>query len=292
MNYRRLPLLTVFATALVFAPTQVFCQGKSDSPQLGGQTDTRTNALTHEVAQSAAKDNLVTNSVSPGIISIERKLADAKWGDVAPGEGEIPFSDLIANIERLGIPVVLDESSDLKPDSGVAYLTSKASKNLPLDDGLGILMRCHNSDYKVTSNAIHIFSVDQMAEELDRVVYNVSPLIDNQGSDIDIEQLNVLIRLIQDSVEPVSWEVEGPSIRYVANGTQGLLVIVNTYDVHRKLRRLFEDMSAQSAGPAIGRQAILEAEKKKAAGEQPMGYGTSPISERFGKSASRIGDQQ
>jgi hypothetical protein len=160
----------------------------------------------------------------------------------------------MTNIEQLGFPVILDDSSDLKSESPVGFRDSAAVRNMPLDVALRAFLRQHNSVMHVTPHALMIYSVDEAAEELDRVVYNVSALLPSSSPDDAMEQLYGFIRVIQNSIEPESWEYEGPSAMPVVAGGQRLLVLVNTYDVHRQIRQFFGEMASQSS---VGGSSIV-----------------------------------
>lgn len=254
--------LSVFAAACV--PLFAVAQESKPSATLARTGDNGVDAQADVgvVAKPGGGSNRVSNSIPAEVLAIEQKLESLKWKDVVAAGAEIPFSDLIAKIEASGIPVILDDSSDLKMDTPVTFLASAVVGEMRLVAALEYFLRENNSDFKVSPDALFIYSIDKMADRLERVVYNVSPLIDNQGQDIDFAQLTELIQLIQNAVEPTTWDMEGPSIRPLANGKQGLLTAVNTYAVHRQIRRLFDDLSALSDGAAIGRQAIIKAQRE------------------------------
>ncbi len=189
----------------------------------------------------------VTNSIDPAILAFEQVLSNATWGQVVgPAAGEISVQALMEKIENLGVPVILDESSDLKPETEVEFRSSAVIQNMRLDSALAIFLATHASEYRVTPDALIIASVDEMAENMDRVVYNVSALVPKTAGGPDVEMTVPLIQLIQNTVEPQSWEEDGPSLRPIVRNGQSLLVIVNTYRIHRELRRLFRDVDALS----------------------------------------------
>lgn len=200
------------------------------------------------VSRSVAEfDSAVTNSVDPAILEFEQILMSATWGEVAGSTTEeFTAQALIEKIEGLGIAVILDDSSELKLETPISFRSSPAVADMRLDAALKHLMWNYNSDYQLTPSALVIRSVDEMAERLDRVVYNVTALAPTSGSVSDKEWLSSLISMIQNTVEPESWEYEGPSLVPIARNGQTLLVIVNTYGIHCEIRRLFRNVDTLS----------------------------------------------
>ena len=189
----------------------------------------------------------VTNSLDSSILAFEQVLSNATWGEIAgSATDKETVQTLIGTIENLGIPVILDESSDLKLETPIEFRASAAVGRMRLASALRLVLEMHNSDFRVTPDALIIYSIDEMAEHLDRVVYNVSALVPKTADGSNVELLQALARVIQNTVEPESWDMEGPSLEpFVRNG-QSLVVIVNTYNNHREIRRLFKDVDGLS----------------------------------------------
>ena len=189
----------------------------------------------------------VTNSIDPAVLAFEQVLSNATWGQVVgPAADEITVQSLLEKIENLGLPVILDESSDLKLETSVEFRSSAAIEKMRLDSALAIFVSTHASEFRVTPDALIIASEDEMAENMDRVVYNVSALVPKAADGPDDALTVPLIQLIQNTVEPQSWEEDGPSLRPILRNGQSLLVIVTTYRIHREIRRLFKDVDALS----------------------------------------------
>jgi hypothetical protein len=222
-------------------------------------------------------ESSISNSLDPIVIEFENRLTEATWSDVAgivdgsyPNavarrangksakesmSGTLLFGQLIANLEQLlGIPVILDNSSDLKEETEVDLPRSAAAGSIRLIDAFPLLLRRFDSDMRLTAHGIEIFSIDELAEHLDRVVYDVSPIVEDGDRESVEDALNELVRLIQNTVEPESWEVEGPAISNLVSGNQKLMVVVNNYNIHRQIRRLFCDFDrlAIRANPSGG----------------------------------------
>lgn len=151
-----------------------------------------------------------------------------------------PVEEVIRQLRRLGLPIVLDQSA--KDDS----LEYGDSLHLPMPtEPLGVRLRHalkeRNATLCITDGLLRIISLDEDGNDdrfLMTLVYDVTSLGGTPHG---------LIDTIQISVQTESWLDTGSglgTISAIRVGRRNLLVVTQSYDAHRQLHRLLKDLHA------------------------------------------------
>jgi hypothetical protein len=119
--------------------------------------------------------------------------------------------------------------------------------DVSLRSALDLILRAIDLTWTVRSEAVLITTPEQADGILLTKVYGVADLVTfGNHQDQPPEGCDVLAETITSTVEPNSWEEAGGpgSIRGASAGTAKVLVIRQTYQVHRRIVRLLDQLQA------------------------------------------------
>jgi len=197
-----------------------------------------------------------SDSSAAGFARIERTLVNAH---PSLFRQPMPVNEVIHQLRRLGLPIVLDQSAQ---DDSLDY---QENLTLPLPyEPLGVRLRHalaeHNAALCITDGLLRIISLDDAGTDprfLTTLVYDVTSL----GGTPD-----GLINTIQITVQSESWMNTGPglgSISAIRVGRRNLLVVTQGYLEHREVHRLLKDL--HSSGGLDTRQSLSTYRKRSSA---------------------------
>jgi len=143
--------------------------------------------------------------------------------------------------ETHDIPIKLDgkalSDEGLDPESPITY----SLKQVKLRSALNLMLRDLDLSYVVDNEVLEITTTAASKERLETKVYAVSELVGNCG-----DKLESLIDIITACIAAESWTEAGGegSIRPLVLNDQSVLVISQTYMVHRELDALLDKLQA------------------------------------------------
>ncbi|HEY2837703.1 MAG TPA: hypothetical protein VGJ26_01030 [Pirellulales bacterium] len=186
-------------------------------------------------------------SASPEQVEIESRLRQPVMIDLV----EVSLESAVAQIaERNGIDLRLDARglADAVVDPNV-LVTFKTNRPLPLTDALQLMLK----DYELTAvpanGVILITSREKEERMLMTRIYPVEDIVGGglaYGADRYRASLGPLLRVIQDTIQPDSWDCNsgvGAVQPFFVNGGW-TLVISNTYRVQTEVATLLADLRA------------------------------------------------
>ena len=145
---------------------------------------------------------------------------------------------VLYELRRLGLPIVLDQSA-IDDSVDRRQLLRFPLPHEPLGARLRHSLKQHNATLTIKDGLIRIISRDDAETDpqyLITLVYDVTTL---GGSP------RKLIETIEFSVESESWFVAGSglgTVQAIRVGKRNLLVVTQTYDIHRQLHQLLSDL--------------------------------------------------
>ena len=155
---------------------------------------------------------------------------------------ETPLQDVASFLSEMhGIPIMLDKKAlsdeGLDPQTGVSF----SVKQVKLRSALNLMLHRHDLTYAVHDEVLEITTTAAAQERLETKVYEVTELVGNCG-----EKLESLVETITTCIAPENWtEVGGEgSIRPLVLNGNSVLVISQTYAIHRELDALLDKLHA------------------------------------------------
>ena len=198
---------------------------------------------------------------------------------------ETPLQEVIDTLkERHKIEIQID--SKALTDVGIGSDTSVTVnlKGVSLRSALNLMLKELNLTWTIQDEVLLITTPEEADNELFVKVYDVADLVEcrderNQLSD----DYDTLIDIITATVKPTSWDnVGGPgSIQGSTLGTAKVLVILQTYRIHREIADLLENIrkvgkqhpNASAGPPRRSKPASSSQRGKAAAGPGMKGMG-------------------
>jgi hypothetical protein len=211
------------------------CSAQSSPVLLDVGSDTLQNR------QSMTVDR-VPGDLSPTVRVVERQLAQAtpeSW------RSEMSVNDLRFAMSRTGLRVYLDESArDSNLDESA--IIRLALHNASVDENLRFALHAFQCDYTILdSGTIVIASEDELIDRLQtRITFDITNLPQDP---------QMVAQSLQESIDPDGWEDYGGMgrIQVVASSSRHLLVVSNTYQNTRQVRRLLDSFSAMSGATGM-----------------------------------------
>ena len=185
-----------------------------------------------------------------------KKLIEAKMErKVAVSFDEEPLEEVIATLRSLVQVTIIVDADSLEGVDAPIILTLD---NMRFKTALEWVLRLANLTYVLKDEAIWIASPDRIQGDKIMQIYDVRDLLGDvtyfigpdmtlnpdEGISVDIpeqpdqdEQLENIINMIQEKIDPSSWdETSGASI----TGREGKLIVTNTTNVHMKIEQMLD----------------------------------------------------
>ncbi len=166
---------------------------------------------------------------------------------------ETPLSEVTEFLERVhGVRIVLDRAA--LDDLGVQSDTpvSMRLRGVSLESALNLLLRNIKADlaWTIDCEVLLVTSKEEANSRLFVEVYDVADLVvcqDEKGALWD--DYETLVEMLTSNVEPDSWDdLGGPgAITGATISSAKVLVVTQTYSVHREIRRLLAELRKLAA---------------------------------------------
>lgn len=169
---------------------------------------------------------------------------------------ETPLADAIAELEqRLRFEVEIDHRSLNDMGIGCDTPVTRRLSGISIESALDLLLRDLDLTFTTKDNILLILTKEAEACDLRVKVYPVGDLTKDAPHGVDH-----LATTVKKTVAPTSWdEVGGPAaIVPCENAGMKVLVVSQTWNVHRKIERLLADLHSarhSQGGPSADKQA-------------------------------------
>lgn len=182
----------------------------------------------------------------------EKKIEEVLEDPTQMEFNQTPFQDVVEYlIDYHGIEIQLDKKA--LDEAGIAADTlqvTRSLKGISLRSALELMLPQYGLTYLVRDEVLLITTPKEAASRLTTKVYRVDDLIKSREGEADEESggnradFDSTIELITRTVEPNSWdEFGGPgSLAGATFNKVEVLVISQTYHVHRKIAALLEEL--------------------------------------------------
>lgn len=190
--------------------------------------------------------NSIPSDMSPAMRATELKLAmptPPNW------RNEMPVTALVDLLNTAGIFASLHESAvdnNLDPDRRIRLGLHNASR----EDNLRFMLDSFQCDFSIDiSGRVTIASEDFLVENPISVTFDITSIpADPDG----------IIELIEETVDPDSWEANGGigRMRFLKTGQRCLLTITTTWRNMTRVRRLMESVHGMSGPGDISWSAL------------------------------------
>ncbi len=157
---------------------------------------------------------------------------------------EVPLADIVASVrDQVGVNVLLDRSALEEEGINTDTPLTVRLMDVPLGQGLALLLEPYNLTYIVTHGVILITSQLEAGNELTFQIYPVADLVWAQdAAGKGVFDFDRLIKLIEELIAPNSWSVVGGpgSIRSVSGSLS--LAINQTQAVHDQITDVLDTL--------------------------------------------------
>lgn len=199
-------------------------------------------------ATSESSPNDFPSSVSEQVKRTEKLLRSPTPMEMCY---ESDVSQLLEQFREFGIQIVLDESAaenNLDEDTDVRLRLPGVAIDVNLRD----MLKPYQCKYSINeSGVVTILSEDANEELFIRLTYDISNIAG------DFDGVDQLMGLVQETIDPDSWEENGGNGRMypVGTGNRMLLTISQTYRNQRQIRSQLGTIRQMSGGSWVKRGA-------------------------------------
>ena len=184
----------------------------------------------------------------PNSFTLQQKDVEARLAAPTPAawRSEKSMGNLVNMMNRSGFQVLLDESAaDNNLDEHTVIRL--ALHNASIETNLRFALRLFQCDFLITESGILVILSYDAALDFDnmsRVTYDISRIVNHY------DDLRELINLVQETVDPDSWDDNGGMGRQHATDSKKgfLLTVTQTFKNQRRVRQLLDTTLALGGG--------------------------------------------
>ena len=209
---------------------------------MSGRTLSRSMPMIAVLCAMAGLLTVAEQSWSEEKLTAEEKIEKALEQTTSLEFEETPLREVVVYLKKLhSMNIVLDlkalNDEGLDPETPVTFCI----KNVKLRSALNLMLHPFDLTYAIRDEVFEITTGTEAQERLDTRVYTVTELAENR-----LKKLDALVEVFKTCIVPESWSEAGGEgrIKSIVLNDKSVLVISQTYEVHRKVAALLEKLYA------------------------------------------------